>query len=94
MPTRREKMIEDLERGQYSVKELAAQYGRGVRATADDLRHVRKSVGDDFQIDPARCMACGFVFRGRKRLTEPSRCPECRSEQIRGPYVTIERSDD
>jgi predicted Zn-ribbon and HTH transcriptional regulator len=35
-----------------------------------------------FFMEPARCQQCGFVFRERRRLTCPSRCPTCRSEAI------------
>lgn len=36
-------------------------------------------------IEPARCIACGFEFKGRGRAAKPSRCPECRSERIAPP---------
>ena len=90
MPTRRERIIEELERGQYSVRELAVSLQMGARDVRDDLEHVRRSVGGRFRIKPAECMACGFVFRGRDRLNQPSRCPECRQEQIIGPFFWIE----
>ena len=40
---------------------------------------------------PAECLACGFAFRKRDRLTTPGRCPRCRAERIRPAEFWIER---
>jgi predicted Zn-ribbon and HTH transcriptional regulator len=61
------------------------------------LVHIEKSVrgrrgqqdGRRFRLEPAACSDCGFVFRDRTRLTTPSRCPTCRSEQIIPPRYLI-----
>jgi predicted Zn-ribbon and HTH transcriptional regulator len=36
-------------------------------------------------VEPACCLACGFEFDARERVTKPSRCPSCRSERIQPP---------
>lgn len=41
-------------------------------------------------IEPARCIGCGFEFKGRSRAAKPSRCPECRSERIAPPRFWVE----
>jgi predicted Zn-ribbon and HTH transcriptional regulator len=42
------------------------------------LRHAAVQLG----VEPARCIACGFEFESRGRVSKPSRCPNCRSERI------------
>lgn len=40
-------------------------------------------------------MSCGFTFRKRERLSTPSRCPVCRSEEITETrYGILPRSAD
>jgi predicted Zn-ribbon and HTH transcriptional regulator len=58
----------------------------------DDLEHLRRSLGDALQVEPASCDGCGFSFRKRDRFTAPSRCPQCRSERIRGPWLSASPS--
>jgi predicted Zn-ribbon and HTH transcriptional regulator len=33
--------------------------------------------------EEAECSECGFAFHGRERIDKPSRCPVCKSEDIR-----------
>ena len=42
------------------------------------------------RVEPARCVACGFEFRDRSRVSRPSRCPECRAERIAPARFSIE----
>ena len=52
--------------------------------------------GGELCIEPARCIGCGFEFKGRSRAAKPSRCPECRSERIAPPrfWVEAQATDD
>ncbi|MFY4727752.1 sigma 54-interacting transcriptional regulator, partial [Nitrospira sp. BLG_2] len=56
--------------------------------------HLVKTVARDrsrrFILEPSICLDCGFMFRDRKRLTRPSRCPHCRSEGISAPRYGID----
>lgn len=90
MPTRRERIIELLELGKYTPKDLARLLEIKVVDVLDDLEHVRKSLGKRLDIVPAFCSACDYTFDNRKRLNTPSRCPECRAERVSGPWLTIE----
>jgi hypothetical protein len=45
-------------------------------------------------LEPSECQDCGFVFRDRRRLTQPSRCPRCRSEATTPPRYGIEMSEE
>jgi transcriptional regulator len=54
-----------------------------------DKLEQRSGQGAPLSIEPARCIGCGFEFRGRSRAAKPSRCPECRSERIAPPRFWI-----
>jgi transcriptional regulator len=85
--TRRQKMEEHLSRESHTVRSLGALFGLGIKDTESELKHVIRSVGKDrLVVEPACCEDCGFVFRDRRRLTAPSRCPHCRCERVSEPF--------
>ncbi len=92
MPTRREQMIEYLENSEYTVKDLAALIRSNTRDTLDDLSHIKRSVGKRLNVRSAECTACHFSFTKRDRLSTPSRCPQCKSERIVGPWISVKRA--
>ncbi len=60
------------------------------------LEHIQKTLratGLHFYVVPAECVACGFVFHKRDRLTKPGKCPVCRSGHISEPLFTT-REDE
>lgn len=89
--TRREQIAEFLMRREATVRDVAGQFGLRMSIAVSDVEHVQKSHADRFTIDWARCSKCDFVFEKRDKLTTPSRCPECRSERIEGPWFGIDR---
>ncbi len=91
--TRRERLQELLEKGEFTVEQLARFIDAPVRDVVDDLEHVRKSAGDRFHMRPPECEGCGFVFHKRRKITRPSRCPECREERVIGPWFGIVPED-
>jgi predicted Zn-ribbon and HTH transcriptional regulator len=72
-----------------SCRELAAVIRIPEREVEDHLAHIARTTARDrqfrFMLEPAACGHCGFIFRTRTRLTRPSRCPSCRSEDISAP---------
>jgi predicted Zn-ribbon and HTH transcriptional regulator len=48
-----------------------------------------KALGGRLQVLPAECLACGFIFRDRKRFTRPGTCPQCRATRIDPPAFRI-----
>src|SRR3989442_5333557 len=76
-----------------SARDLEHSLGIPERKVEEHLAHIVKSVAGArqgrFRMEPAGCQDCGFVFRGRTRLTRPSRCPKCRSEAILEPRFGI-----
>ena len=77
-----------------SSRQLAALVGIRERQVEEHLIHIVKSVGRDrsrrFVLEPSECQDCGFVLKDRSRLTRPSRCPQCRSENTTAPRYGIE----
>ena len=87
--TPRQRLIELLIGTRLATHQLAQMLGIPERQVEEHLTHVVKTIARDktrkFILDPARCQDCDFVFRDRRRLTSPSRCPQCRSEAIAAP---------
>lgn len=92
--TLRQRMIDVITGTRLSSHQLAQMLGIRERQVEEHLLHVVKTIARDksrrFVLDPARCQDCDFVFRDRRRLTRPSRCPHCRSEHILAPRYGID----
>lgn len=92
--TPRQRIIDVITGTRLSSYQLAQLLGIRERQVEEHLTHVVKTIGRDktrrFILDPAFCQNCDFVFRDRRRLTSPSRCPHCRSEAIKAPRYGIE----
>ncbi|MDH5625300.1 MAG: hypothetical protein OEY21_04285 [Nitrospira sp.] len=92
--TMRQRIIELLIGARLSSYQLAHTLGIAERLIEDHLPHVVKTLARDrtqrFVLEPSACSDCGFVFRNRAKLTRPSRCPMCRSEEITVPRYGIE----
>ncbi len=75
-----------------TARELSARVGISEKDVAGHLEHLQRSLragGAALDLLPAECLACGFVFKDRARLTRPGSCPECRSTRIDPPAFRI-----
>ena len=83
--TRRQQIGQILREGPIDVEDLARRVKAPVPTVLEDFAHVRRGLpgGEVWIQHAAECFACGFCFRNRERFNTPSRCPECRSEEIR-----------
>ena len=92
--TIRQQIMQAITAARCSARDLAHRIGIPEREVEDHLAHIGKSVARDrrgrFLLEPSICQDCEYVFRGRTRLTRPSRCPKCRSEAISPPRFGIE----
>jgi len=84
------KIIEMLEERKYKFSELQ----RILQIERKDLENYLKKIekicrkkGKRLVIIPARCLKCGYTFKG---IHLPSKCPKCRSEWIEEPIFYIE----
>jgi predicted Zn-ribbon and HTH transcriptional regulator len=78
--------------GPRTAHELSALVRVPEKQVAGHLEHLGRSLraaGERLDVEPARCLDCGFVFRKRDRLGRPSRCPVCRGERLDGPRFRI-----
>lgn len=73
-------------------RDLSSRLGVPEKDIAHHLEHLERSLrgtGGRLQVEPASCVACGFVFRKRERLTRPTSCPLCNSERIEPPRFRV-----
>jgi hypothetical protein len=92
--TMRQRLVGLLTGSRLSSYQLAQLLGIPERQVEDHLGHVVKTIARDrdrrFVLEPSGCQDCGFVFRDRRKLTRPGRCPRCRSENISAPRYGID----
>jgi len=91
MLTYRKQLAELLTQGSFTLHELSVEIHLSVKEVLHHLEHVRKSTHQPlrFVMDPANCLKCGFVFKDRRRLSPPSRCPKCKSSHVQDPRYEI-----
>lgn len=90
--TRRQRVTELLKEDEWTFDALRRELELPVHVLSEDLAHIDKSVRNEgvrLHVEPARCPPCGFVFHDRRRFTPPGRCPKCRNQRLRGPYLTV-----
>ena len=82
-----------LSQGPFSARELSARVGISEKEVAGHLEHLARSLrqsGERLRVEPAECLACGFVFKERARLTKPSKCPRCRGQRLESSRFFID----
>jgi predicted Zn-ribbon and HTH transcriptional regulator len=91
MSTPRQALRELLAEHPYSSLELSQLLSLPEKEIIEHLAHLARAPGPglQFQIIPAVCKHCGFVFKKRDRLTRPSRCPICQHESISRPRFAL-----
>jgi predicted Zn-ribbon and HTH transcriptional regulator len=80
--------------GPLTAREVSARVGIGEKEVAEHLEHLARSLrhsADCLLVEPARCLACGFVFKERTRLRRPSKCPACKSQRLRPSRFQVAR---
>ncbi|MFB6133927.1 MAG: transcriptional regulator [Halanaeroarchaeum sp.] len=90
--TTRERIADRLRAETETVSSLATRFGISRQAALDHVRHVARSLRDETEsvlVRPPSCRDCGFEDFDDP-LNLPSRCPECKSEAIDEPAVTID----
>jgi predicted Zn-ribbon and HTH transcriptional regulator len=74
-----------LSEGFFTSRDLSVRVGISEKDVAEHLEHLSRSLkptGERLEIEQARCLACGFVFKDRARLSKPSRCPVCKRQRL------------
>jgi len=90
--TIRQGLLAALAAGPRTARELSEALQVREREVLEHLAHLARSLrrgGRRLAVEPARCLACGFVFRQRERFARPSACPRCRSQHLRAPVFGL-----
>jgi predicted Zn-ribbon and HTH transcriptional regulator len=99
-PERAETVREAIRRallaGPATARDLSAEVGVREKDVAEHLAHLARSLprrGERLVVEPASCIACGYAFTDRTRLTRPGACPRCRSTRIDPPAFRVVTED-
>ena len=87
--TLRQQIVTLLGEADLTAREMSERLGIQEREVLEHLEHVRLAQHGALLVEPASCLACGFVFRKRERLKGPGRCPVCKSEHIAEPRFSL-----
>jgi predicted Zn-ribbon and HTH transcriptional regulator len=90
--TLRQQIIALIEEAPMDARGLSAALRVREKEIYGHLAHVQRTVASGkrrFVIHPSTCIACGFKFAKRRRLTRPSRCPQCKSARLSQPQYEI-----
>jgi len=91
--TRRERLTDRLIEEQATASELADELATPVSTIYTDIQHVARSTRyaeeREFLVAPPECANCGFSGYDDP-INYPSRCPECRSEDIEEAVFKID----
>ena len=92
MQTIRRKIISLLKNHEMNAGEISKALGIREKAVYDHLEHIRRSIKPQkkkLMIHPFHCLTCDYMFKDRKRLSRPSRCPQCKHEHIEAATFKI-----
>jgi predicted Zn-ribbon and HTH transcriptional regulator len=89
--TRRQELTELLNGEEWAFDDLRHELALTVKTLEEDLGHIRRSVradGQRLRVRSAVCADCSFRLSSRA-LHPPGRCPNCRSSNLEGPWLSI-----
>jgi predicted Zn-ribbon and HTH transcriptional regulator len=78
--------------GPHTARDLALALRLREREVVEHLEHLQRSLRRAprrLVVDPPACLACGYRFPGRRRLSAPSACPECRKTHLEPPVFRL-----
>ena len=90
--TVRQAILRELEAGPRTARQLSELLHVRERDVIGHLEHLARSLrhgGRRLEVEPSRCLACGFRFEHRTRLTRPSACPRCREQHLTLPVFAV-----
>lgn len=93
MRTIRQDIMDLLSEQEMSAMDLSQALGIAEKEVYPHLTHIARSAQAQhkrLKVRPARCLACGYVFEDRKRLTPPGRCPRCKQSHLQRPTYRID----
>ena len=88
LQTIRQQILDLLQLGPIGARELSQALHQSEQEIYAHLAHIGQTAqtrGHRLLIDPPCCLACGYLFKDRKRVTPPGHCPECRGTRFSRP---------
>ncbi|MFW6382688.1 MAG: transcriptional regulator [Haloferacaceae archaeon] len=90
--TTRQRISDVLREETATASDLAARVDVPVPVVYEHVRHVARSLSDTDEallVAPPACRRCGFDGFDDP-ANQPSRCPECKSEDVAEPTFTVD----
>ena len=89
--TIRQDIIEMMKLGPVTPFDLSGILRVSEREAAFHLAHAIETASSKYRIEitPAHCKSCGFVFKERKKVAKPSRCPACKATRVEPAAYSI-----
>ena len=92
MQTIRQQIVLLLTNHKMNAREISKALGIREKAVYDHLEHIRRSIKlqkKKLMIHPFHCLTCDYIFKDRKRLSRPGRCPKCKQGHIEAATFKI-----
>ena len=92
MQTIRQQIISLLKNREMNAREISKALGIQEKTVYDHLEHIRHSIKPQkkqLMIHPFHCLVCDYIFKDRKRLSRPGRCPQCKQGHIEAATFKI-----
>jgi predicted Zn-ribbon and HTH transcriptional regulator len=89
--TTRQRIADFLRKDPAPASRLAAEFGITTATALTHVEHISRSLertDEQLLAAPPECRDCGFE-RFEDLANRPSRCPECKSEDVSEPTYTI-----
>jgi predicted Zn-ribbon and HTH transcriptional regulator len=89
--TVRKAIIALLSEKKMSLRDIALYFRITPKEVSEDLLHIGQSTypKQELRMEIPVCRTCGYMFKDRKKITRPSRCPKCKKEAITEPKFWI-----
>ena len=92
MLTNRQQIISLLKNHEMNAREISKALGIREKTVYEHLEHIRHSIkpqNKKLMIHPFHCLICDYIFKDRKRLSRPGRCPQCKQGHIEAATFKI-----
>ena len=92
MQTIRQQIMSLLKNHEMNAREISKALGIREKTVYEHLEHIRYSIKPQKKkliIHPFHCLVCDYIFKDRKRLSRPGRCPQCKQGHIEAATFKI-----
>ena len=86
MATIRQQIISLLNNDELNAIDISQLLSIREKEVYEHLEHIKRTLtahGKKLHVRPYTCLACGYIFKDRRRFNRPGRCPSCKGGHIR-----------